>query len=98
VTLDQPAHHLGLARRTEGGARFLRALDFDQPIDDLAALDQAGVQLGVDAVDLGAQIRKRRAGRGVNLRRSDFDIGMGGAFRGTVITRGAANAKKTLTE
>ncbi len=69
MTLDQPAHHLGFARRPEGGARFLRALDLDQAIDDLAALDQARVQFRVDAVDLGAQIRKRRSGRGVNLRR-----------------------------
>ncbi len=69
VALDQPAHHLGLARGPEGGARFLRALDLDQAVDDLAALDQARVQFRVDAIDLGAQIRQRRAGRGVNLRR-----------------------------
>ena len=42
VPLDQPPHHLGLARRAEGGAAvFCAALDRDQPVDDLAALDQA---------------------------------------------------------
>ena len=54
---------VGLARRAEGGAGFLRALDRDQAVDDLAALHQQRVHRLVDAVDLGAQIGKRWARR-----------------------------------
>ena len=59
MALDQPAHHVGLARRPEGGAAFARLLDLDQPADDLAALHQQAVHRGVDEVDLGAQIGQR---------------------------------------
>ena len=62
MALDQPAHHLGLARRAERGAGLLGALDRDQPVDDLAALHQQPVHRLVDAVDLRAQIGER--GRG----------------------------------
>ena len=41
VALDQPSHHLGFARGAEcRGAGILAALDRDQAVDDLAALDQ----------------------------------------------------------
>ena len=56
VPLDQTAHHLGLARRTERRACLGTALDRDQPVDDLAALHQKPVHRLVDAVDLLAQI------------------------------------------
>ena len=59
VALDQPAHHLGLARRAEGRAGFLALLDRDQPVDDLAALHQELVHRLVDPVDLLAQIAQR---------------------------------------
>ena len=59
MALDQLAHHRGFARRAEGGAGFLRALDRDQVLDDLAALDQERVHRRVDAVDLGPQSGKR---------------------------------------
>ena len=59
MPLDQPAHHLGLARRAEGRAGFLALLDRDQPVDDLAALHQELVHRLVDPVDLLAQIVQR---------------------------------------
>ena len=59
MALDQPAHHVGLARRPERGAGFLRLLDRDQAVDDLAALHQQAVHGLVDAVDLVAQIGER---------------------------------------
>ncbi len=59
MPLDQPAHHLGLARRAERRAGLLAALGRDQPVDDLAALHQQLVHRLVDAVDLLAQIGER---------------------------------------
>ena len=59
VPLDQPSHHLGLARGAEGGARLLALLGGDQPVDDLAALHQELVHGLVDTVDLLAQIGER---------------------------------------
>ncbi len=59
MALDQPAHHVGLARRAEGGAGFLRLLHRDQAVDDLAALDQERVHRLVDAIDLAPQIGER---------------------------------------
>jgi hypothetical protein len=38
VAVNQPSHHVRLARRAERGAGFLRLLGGDQAIDDLAAL------------------------------------------------------------
>ena len=58
MAIDQPPHHVGLARGAEGGALLLRLLDLDQAIDDLAALDQEPVHRLVDAVDLAPQIRQ----------------------------------------
>ena len=60
MALHQPAHHVGLARRAERRAGFLRLLDRDQAVDDLAALHQQPVHGLVDAVDLLAQIAQRR--------------------------------------
>ena len=54
VTLDQAAHHLGLARGAEGGAALLGLFHGDEAIDDLAALHQEGVHRLVDAVDLAS--------------------------------------------
>jgi hypothetical protein len=60
MALDQPAHHVGLARRAECRAGLRGALDPDETVDDLAALHQQAVHLAVDAVDLGAQLGERR--------------------------------------
>ena len=49
---NEPAHHVGLTRGAEGGTGFLRLLDRDQMVDDLAALDQELVHRLVDAIDL----------------------------------------------
>ncbi len=59
MALDQAAHHLGLARRTERGAGLLGALDRDQALDDLAALHEQAVHRLVDAVDLAPQVGER---------------------------------------
>ena len=71
MALDQPPHHVGLARRAEGGAGFLGLLHRDQAVDDLAALDQERVHRLVDAVDLAPQIGERssfwRGGFGIGL-------------------------------
>ena len=56
MALHQPPHHVGLARRPERRAGFLRLLDRDQAVDDLAALHQEPVHGLVDAVDLLAEI------------------------------------------
>ena len=45
VALDQAAHHLGLAAGTEGRAATLTRFHRDQPVDDLAALHQAAMEL-----------------------------------------------------
>ena len=45
MALDQPPHHVGLARRAKGGAGFFGLLHRDQTVDDLAALDQELVHL-----------------------------------------------------
>ena len=55
MPLDQPAHHLGFARGTEGRAGILALLDRDQPVDDVAALHQQAVHRLVDPVDLLAE-------------------------------------------
>ena len=51
------AHHRRLARRPERRAAALAGLDGDQPVDDLAALDQQSVHRRVDAIDFDAQLR-----------------------------------------
>ena len=66
VALDQPAHHVGLARGPERRAGLLRLLHRDQPVDDVAALHQQPVHGLVDAVDLAAQVGERR-GVGIGL-------------------------------
>ncbi len=69
MTLDEPAHHVGLAGGAESGAGFLGLFDRDQPVDDLAALDQQAVHLFVDAIDLDPQIGKGRVGLARRFRR-----------------------------
>ena len=59
MPLDQPPHHVGLARRAEGRAGLLGLLDRDQGVDDLAALEQKRMHGLIDAVDLAPQIGKR---------------------------------------
>ena len=54
MSLDQPAHHLGFARRPECRSGFLGALGADQPVDDLAALDEKRMHCRVDPIDRGA--------------------------------------------
>jgi hypothetical protein len=58
MAIDQPTHHVGLARGAKRGALFLGLLDLDQTIDDLAALDQKAMHRRVDAVDVTSQIRQ----------------------------------------
>ncbi len=61
---DEAAHHVGLAPRPEGRAAALPLLGFDQAVNDLAALDQELVQLGIDAIDLNSKVGQRfQAGR-----------------------------------
>jgi hypothetical protein len=55
MALDETAHHLGLAGRPERRAAAGLRLHRDQPVDDLAALDQARVKVAVDPIDLLAQ-------------------------------------------
>ena len=62
VALGDAAHHLGFAPRPERRAAALLRLDLDQPVDDLAALDQQRMHCGVDPVDLDAQAGKRLVG------------------------------------
>jgi hypothetical protein len=59
MALHQTAHHVGLARRPEGRADLLGLFHRNQPVDDVAALHQQGVNLRVDAVDLFAQFIQR---------------------------------------
>ena len=75
VAIDQAAHHVGLARGAEGGAGFLRLLDRDQPVDDLAALHQEAVHGLVDAVDVAPQIGERRCFRAGRLDHDDVSTG-----------------------
>ena len=64
VTLHQPAHHVGLARRAERRADLLGLLHRDQAVDDVAARHQQAVHLLVDGVDLFAQHLERGRGGG----------------------------------
>ncbi len=52
MALDQAPHHLGFAPGPESRAAALARFDGDQPIDDLAALHQAVMQIKVDPIDL----------------------------------------------
>ena len=54
MALDQPPHHVRFARRAKRRAGLFGLLDSDQPVDDLAALDQKRVHGLVDAIDLAA--------------------------------------------
>jgi hypothetical protein len=60
VAIHQPAHHVGFARRAEGGTGLLRLLRGDQAVDDLAALHEEPVHRLIDAVDLAPQLGQRR--------------------------------------
>ena len=60
MALDQPAHHLGFARRPKSRAALLGLFHLDQPIDRFAAFDQKRVHGRVDAVDLVPQVGERR--------------------------------------
>ena len=64
MTLDQAAHHVGLARRAERRPHFLGLFDPDQAIDDVAARHQQAVHLLVDRIDLLAQLVQRGRGGG----------------------------------
>ncbi len=86
MTLRQPAHHVGLARRPECGADFLGLLDRDQAIDDVAALHQQVVNLLVDGVDFFAQLLQ--GGR----RRGCFGHGCNSSGARTAAAMPAANS------
>ena len=91
MALDQAPHHRGLARRPEGGAGFLRLLDLDQGVDDLAPRDQELVHALVDAVDFVAQVGERgRSGR-VGLAHDSF--ANGGLMQKTLTGAGGALRK-----
>jgi hypothetical protein len=64
MALDQPRHHVGLARRAERRAGLGGLSCGDQRVDDVAALHQQAMHRFVDAVDLAAQVGKggRRLG------------------------------------
>ena len=63
MALDQPAHHVGLARGAKGRADLLCLLHLNQAIDDVAARHQQAVDLRVDGVDFLAQhLERRRSG------------------------------------
>ena len=103
MAVDEPAHHLGLARGAERRAGLLRLLHRDEAIDDLAALHQQPVHGLVDAVDLAAADRsatvfRNRDGFAMALLRHIFaaaPIGVAGAA--LIGGRGQAKSKKTLT-
>ena len=62
MTLDHAAHHVGLARGSEGGADFLRLFHLDQSVDDVATLHQQAMHALIDRIDFLAQLGKRRRG------------------------------------
>ena len=64
MALHQLPHHAGFARRPERRADFLGLLHLDQPVDDVATRHQEAVNLGVDGIDLLAQLLQRRRGGG----------------------------------
>jgi len=59
MALDQPAHHVGLARGTKRRADLLGLFHRNQPVDDVATRHQQAVDLLVDGVDLFAQHLER---------------------------------------
>ena len=64
MALDQPPHHVGLARRAGTPSRSPGVcLTAISAVDDLAALHQKPVHRLVDAVDLLAQVGERVAFR-----------------------------------
>ena len=76
MALHQAAHHVGLARRTEGRADLLGLLHLDQPVDDVAALHQQAVHLRIDRIDLLAQVGERwRRGRRLGHVRKPANLG-----------------------
>jgi hypothetical protein len=57
MPLDQPTHHLRFASGPKRGCTsILAALDSNQAVNDVAALDQKLVHRLVDTVDLLSQI------------------------------------------
>ena len=56
MALDDGLHHRRLASGPERRAPALPRLDRDQPVDDLAALHEGGVDVRIDAVDLDTEI------------------------------------------
>ena len=62
MTLHQAPHHVGLTGRTEGGDPLLGLLHLDQPPDDIAALHQQAVHLGIDRIDFPGAGRRARSG------------------------------------
>ena len=59
VAIDEAPHHLGFPCGSKRRTGLLRLLNFDEPVDDLAALHQEAMHLLIDAVDLAAQFGKR---------------------------------------
>ncbi len=58
MALNEPTHHVGLARRAERRAGLGGFLRRDQPVDDVAPLHQEAMHAFIDAVDLAAQVGK----------------------------------------
>src|SRR6202158_4308616 len=96
MALHQAAHHRRLARGPEGRARFLRALDRNQGLDDLAALDQQAVYRLVDAIDLLAQFRERRLAASPRLGFAGFTHGCRCSLSGDVIAVARAERKENI--
>ena len=96
MALDQPAHHVGLARRAGRPSRSPAVLlDRDQAVDDLAALHQQAVHLSSMR-----SISARRSARAVAA--SAWSACPGRSWRGVVRGRSLIGgrppkAKKTLT-
>jgi hypothetical protein len=82
MAVDQPAHHLNLARGTKCGAAFLCLLNSDQAVDDLAPLHQQAVHGLIDVIDLGPQCCEREiGGRLIRHRRGLFSaMGRSGSW------------------
>lgn len=55
---SQPAHHIRLASRPERLTGRACALDSNERVDDLTALDQQTMHLGIDTVDVLPQVRQ----------------------------------------
>jgi hypothetical protein len=86
VAPGQQPHHRGLAAGPEGGSGLGGLLHRDQPVDDLAALDQEPVHRLVDAVYLLPEVGERRQGLG-----HGSGIGSAGGYAGEGHRRSSAD-------